>query len=223
MGAERLEKALGYCFVSKELLAQALTHRSYGTPNNERLEFLGDSILNCVIASRLYDAFKSAREGELSRMRASLVRQEALALLAQDLDLGRYLWLGEGELKSGGFRRPSILADALEALFGAISIEGGFDAAATVIGNLYAPLIANLDLRESAKDAKTALQEHLQGKHMGLPKYSLVTTRGEDHAQVFEVECSVPELKLTSRGTGASRRLAEQAAAQAALQQIPTK
>lgn len=223
MDAGRLEQALGYRFGSKELLLQALTHRSYGTPNNERLEFLGDSILNCVIASRLYERFPRAKEGELSRMRAGLVRQESLAALAQALNIGSHLRLGEGELKSGGCRRPSILADGLEALFGAIAIDSNFDAAAETITRLYAPSIENIDLCDATKDAKTALQEYLQGRRLGLPKYTLLSTRGEAHAQEFEVECAIPELGIGCRGSGASRRLAEQAAARAALQQLPIK
>ncbi|MCK9284716.1 MAG: ribonuclease III [Rhodocyclaceae bacterium] len=223
MSGKRIEKALGYSFIRKELLTQALTHRSYGTPHNERIEFLGDSILNCAIATRLFQSFPQAKEGELSRMRASLVRQESLAALAQNLDLGHHLRLGEGELKSGGFRRPSILADALEAIFGAIAIDANFDAAADVIVRLYQPLIDAIDVRESTKDAKTALQEYLQGKHHDLPKYTLLSTRGEDHAQEFEVECAVPQLGLRAQGTGNSRRLAEQAAARTVLQQMEGK
>jgi ribonuclease-3 len=213
----RLESALGYKFANTELLQQALTHRSFGSPHNERLEFLGDAVLDCVIATALYERFGKLNEGDLSRQRANLVRQESLAQIAQSLDLGNFLRLGEGELKSGGFRRPSILADALEAIFGAIYLEAGFDATRVAIERLYQPLLANLDPRDSGKDPKTALQEVLQGRKLPLPQYLLVATRGEAHAQEFEVECAVPALGICVRGQGSSRRTAEQAAARAAL------
>lgn len=217
MKPEKLEQPLGHHFARPELLLQALTHRSWGSPNNERIEFLGDSVLNCTVASLLYTAFPQLREGDLSRLRASLVKQETLAKIAMELKLGDYLRLGEGELKSGGFRRPSILADALEAIFGAIYLDADFAVAAAAVTRLYQPLIAALDPRVSPKDPKTALQEWLQAQHFGLPRYGLVATRGEAHAQEFEVECSVPELSIITRGQGASRRAAEQGAAEAAL------
>ncbi|OHC63458.1 MAG: ribonuclease III [Rhodocyclales bacterium GWA2_65_20] len=220
MACGRLETALGYAFATEDLLRQALTHRSYGSPHNERMEFLGDSVLNCVIATILYHRFGSLREGELSRQRANLVRQESLALIAQSLDLGNYLRLGEGELKSGGFRRPSILADGLEAIFGAIYIEAGFEAALAVIERLYQPLLDQVDPKDSGKDPKTALQEILQGRKLPLPLYSLVATSGEAHAQEFEVECAVPVLDIRVRGQGGSRRAAEQAAAREALSRM---
>ena len=220
MPAGRLASALGHEFSRPELLLQALTHRSFGSPHNERLEFLGDSVLNCVVATLLYERFGNLNEGDLSRQRANLVRQEALAGIAQSLDLGNYLRLGEGELKSGGYQRPSILADGLEAVFGAIYLDAGFAAALAAIERLYRPLLERLNPNDSGKDAKTALQEVLQGRKLALPQYSLVATRGEAHAQQFEVECSVPALGVHTRGQGASRRIAEQVAARAALDQI---
>ncbi len=219
----RLEKLLDYKFAKQELLQQALTHRSFGSPHNERLEFLGDAVLDCVIAAELYQRFGALNEGDLSRQRANLVRQESLAQIAQALDLGNFLRLGEGELKSGGFRRPSILADGLEAIFGAIYLEAGFAAAQAAIQRLFRPLLEHLDPRESAKDAKTALQEELQGRKLPLPQYLLVATRGEAHAQEFEVECGVPALGVSVRGQGSSRRGAEQAAARAALDQLKAR
>lgn len=220
MACGRLETTLGYTFAREELLRQALTHRSYGSPHNERMEFLGDSVLNCVIATILYQRFESLREGELSRQRANLVRQESLAQIAQSLDLGNHLRLGEGELKSGGFRRPSILADGMEAIFGAIYIEAGFETAYAVIERLYQPLLDQVNPKDSGKDPKTALQEILQGRKLPLPLYSLVATNGEAHAQEFEIECAVPVLGIRVRGQGGSRRAAEQAAAREALNRM---
>lgn len=223
MQTDRLERALGHTFSRRELLQQALTHRSYGAPHNERIEFLGDSVLNCVVAAQLYERFPSLREGELSRLRASLVRQETLFIVAQSLALGDYLRLGEGELKSGGFRRPSILADALEALFGAIFLDAGFERAREVIIQLYQPQLAQIDPRQTCKDPKTELQELLQGRHLSLPRYALKTTRGEAHVQEFEVECRIPELDICALGIGGNRRAAEQEAAQRAVQMIAEK
>ena len=222
MNAQRLEAALGHGFGRPELLRQALTHRSFGSPHNERLEFLGDSVLNCVIAAVLYKNFGDLREGELSRLRASLVRQETLAEIARSLELGDYLRLGEGELKSGGSRRPSILADALEAIFGAIEVDAGFGAARGVIERLYRPSMARIEPGDAGKDPKTALQEILQARHLALPRYALLATRGEAHAQEFEMECEIPELGIRSTGSGGSRRIAEQQAAQRALAEIKT-
>ena len=220
IAAGRLASTLGHEFSRPELLQQALTHRSFGSPHNERLEFLGDSVLNCVIATVLYQRFGAIREGELSRQRSSLVRQEALARIAQSISLGDYLHLGEGELKSGGARRPSILADALEALFGAIYVDAGFDAVRRVIERLYEPAMTRIDPNDSGKDPKTALQEILQGRHLPLPRYTLLATSGEAHAQQFEIECVVADLGIRSTGTGASRRMAEQQAAQRAIAEI---
>ena len=220
MKALHLEAALGHGFGRSELLRQALTHRSFGSPHNERLEFLGDSVLNCVVAGALYGSFVDLKEGELSRLRASLVRQETLADIARGLNLGEMLQLGEGELKSGGAQRPSILADALEAIFGAVYVDAGFDAARTVIERLYRPALARMDPNDAGKDPKTALQEMLQGRHLPLPRYALLATRGEAHAQEFEMECVIAELGIRSTGSGGSRRIAEQQAARRALAEI---
>jgi ribonuclease-3 len=220
MNPRRLETALGHEFGRPELLRQALTHRSFGSPHNERLEFLGDSVLNCVVAGALYNRFPTIKEGELSRLRANLVRQEALAEIARSLHLGECLQLGEGELKSGGAQRPSILADALEAIFGAIYVDTGFEAVCAVVEHLYEPVISRIDPNNAGKDPKTALQEVLQGRHLPLPRYGLLATRGEAHAQEFEVECAIANLGIRSTGSGASRRIAEQQAAQRALAEI---
>jgi ribonuclease-3 len=203
------------------LLQRALTHRSYAPEHNERMEFLGDSILGCVIAKYLYSNYPQLSEGELSRLRSNLVREETLATLAQQLDLGSHLKLGEGELKSGGFRRPSILADALEALFGAVFLDSGFSEAEQAVLSLYIPYLEKVDVQTLGKDAKTMLQEYLQGKRIPLPVYSIVAMQGEAHEQSFQVECAIPSLKISARGTGTSRRNAEQQAAQAAYQQLP--
>jgi ribonuclease-3 len=213
---QRLQQALGHTFVRDDLLTQALTHRSYGAVNNERLEFLGDSVLNCSVARALYDAFPDLPEGSLSRLRANLVRQETLAEIAANLRLGESLRLGEGELKSGGFRRPSILADALESLFGAIFLEAGFDEAQRVVHGLFAPLVAQIDPSASGKDPKTELQEMLQSRRLPLPDYRLVDTEGEAHDQSFIVECVLTKPVLSTRGVGKSRRAAEQEAARQA-------
>jgi ribonuclease-3 len=215
---DRLQQRLGYHFRDPGLLEQALTHRSFGQPNNERLEFLGDSILNCATAIVLFGRFTQLKEGELSRLRASLVRQEGLHRVALDLDLGEALRLGEGELKSGGFRRPSILADALEAVFAAVFLDGGFDAARTVVENLYAPLVDEIDPARALKDPKTALQEWLQARKAALPVYATVEVRGEAHAQEFEVRCTVNAFSVDAVGRGASRRAAEQQAAERVLE-----
>ena len=220
MKLKRLQAALGNGFGRPELLRQALTHRSFGSTHNERLEFLGDSVLNCAVAGALYSRFSSIKEGELSRLRASLVRQEALAEIARTLNLGECLHLGEGELKSGGAQRPSILADALEAIFGAIYVDAGFDAVRAVVERLYEPAMIRIDPNDAGKDPKTALQEVLQGRRLPLPRYRLLATRGEAHAQEFEVECAIADLGIRSTGTGASRRIAEQQAAQRALAEI---
>ncbi|MCF8177070.1 MAG: ribonuclease III [Sulfuritalea sp.] len=222
MNSKRLEAALGHRFVRPELQRQALTHRSFGSPNNERLEFLGDSILNCVVAATLFNNFPGLKEGELSRLRASLVRQESLAEIARNIGLGDVLYLGEGELKSGGAARPSILADALEAIFGAIYIDAGFEASRSVIERLYGPAMARIDPSEATKDPKTALQEILQGRRLPLPRYELLATYGEAHAQEFEVECIIPDMHIRSTGKGGSRRIAEQQAARRAMAEIKT-
>lgn len=216
----RFVEALGHHFAKPELLRQALTHRSHSSGHNERLEFLGDSVLNCAVAKLLFDKFPALKEGELSRLRASLVRQETLAEIATTLGLGDVLRLGEGELKSGGFRRPSILADALEAIFGAICLDAGFDAALATIERLYRERIERLDPHSAGKDAKTALQEWLQGRRLPLPQYQLMETHGDAHAQEFVVTCNIPALDLKVTGRGPSRRAAEQEAAQMALARL---
>lgn len=220
MDRERLQRRIGYDFSRPELLAQALTHRSHGAPHNERLEFLGDSVLNCVIAAELFTRFGKLAEGDLSRLRANLVRQESLHHVAQGLDLGDQLELGEGELKSGGFARPSILADAFEALIGAIFLDRGFEAARECVLRLYRPLLEALDPKAPGKDPKTLLQELLQAKKIALPRYSVVATRGAAHDQQFEVECLIPELSVRTTGSGSNRRTAEQEAALRAFEQI---
>jgi len=213
-----LIERLGHSFRTPELLRQALTHRSFGAPHNERLEFLGDGVLNCVVASLLFDRFPRLSEGHLSRLRASLVNQDTLSRLAGDLALGDHLRLGEGELKSGGFRRPSILADALEAILGAVYLDAGFDAAAGLIGRIYRPLLEGLDPKALAKDPKTLLQEYLQGRRLPLPAYTVVDVAGEAHEQHFSVECTIADLEIRTHGAGSSRRAAEQEAARAAYE-----
>lgn len=213
-------KQLGYQFVQSQLLQRALTHRSFSASHNERLEFLGDSVLNCVIAKYLYIAYADLPEGELSRLRSNLVNQQTLAILAQQLNLGEQLLLGDGERKSAGFRRPSILADGLEALFGAVLLDADFTAAEKVILGLYVPFIARTDLKTLGKDAKTLLQEHLRGCKLALPQYNVLEIKGEAHAQMFVVSCEIPQLGLSTQGEGASRRIAEQIAAERAYQRI---
>lgn len=213
-------KQLGYQFTQPALLQRALTHRSYSAAHNERLEFLGDSVLNCAVAKHLYQTYTEIPEGDLSRLRSNLVNQQTLAILAQQLNLGELLLLGEGEVKSGGARRPSILADVLEALFGAVLLDGGFAAAEKVVLGLYVPFIARTDLHALGKDAKTLLQEYLQGRKLPLPQYTVIEIKGEAHAQTFEVECVIEKLKIKARGEGHSRRVAEQVAAEAAYKRI---
>ncbi|MFZ6772900.1 ribonuclease III [Undibacterium sp. SXout7W] len=217
MNQQLLQKRLGYQFNDPALLQQALTHRSHSVLHNERLEFLGDSILNCVVAALLFDSFADIDEGDLSRVRANLVKQQSLYEIAQRIELSQFLRLGEGELKSGGFRRPSILADTLEALFGAIFLDGGFDAARLAIQSLYEPVLMAVDPTTLGKDAKTLLQEFLQSKKIALPQYNVVATHGAAHNQEFEIECLVPKLDIQVFGTGGSRRAGEQAAAKLAL------
>ncbi len=221
MSAERLQRALGHAFARPALLDEALTHRSFGQPHNERFEFLGDSVLNCVISIALCERFPALREGELSRLRASLVRQEALHQIAEKLDLGACLRLGEGERRSGGHRRPSILADALEAVFAAVFLDAGFDAAQTVILRLYSPLLDEVDPRgEPPRDPKTALQEWLQARRRPLPVYVMVQVLGEAHAQEFEVACEAGNPGVRTVARGGSRRAAEQKAAELALVEL---
>lgn len=217
-GLERLQERLGYRFKTETLLVQALTHRSHGKLHNERLEFLGDSVLNCAVASMLYARFGRFDEGDLSRLRSNLVKQQALFEIGQTLALSDSLVLGEGERRSGGLRRPSILADTVEAIVGAIFLDSDFAQAATVIEKLYEPVLKSVDPKTLGKDAKTLLQEYLQGRRIPLPVYEVVATHGAAHSQVFEVECSIPKLSVRVSGTGGSRRAAEQAAAKLALE-----
>jgi ribonuclease-3 len=220
MTASSVARQLGHTFSDPLLLRTALTHRSFGIPNNERLEFLGDGILDCAIAAALFHRFPDLPEGDLSRLRANLVNQEALHQLALGLNIGDALHLGEGELKSGGALRPSILADALEALFGAVYLDAGFLAVQAVIDKLYAPLLASLKPGEFQKDAKTRLQEWLQGRKKSLPRYHLLEATGAAHEQRFEVACEIESPSLRTIGQGSSRRIAEQVAADKALKEL---
>lgn len=215
-----MSRQLGHVFKQPLLLQRALTHRSFAPDHNERLEFLGDSLLGCVIAKYLYSEFPDLSEGDLSRLRSNLVKESTLVIFAQQLKLGSQLRLGEGELKSGGCSRPSILADAVEALFGAVFMDDGFEAAERVVLNLFVPYLAKVDMSTLGKDAKTLLQEHLQGRRLSLPVYTVLETQGVAHDQLFQVECSIPALKISTRGAGTSRRNAEQQAALAAYQII---
>ena len=218
-----IERVLGHEFRDPGLCLAALTHRSAGAAHNERLEFLGDSVLNCAVAQLLYETHPQADEGALSRLRASLVSGETLAQIAMENGIGDYLNLGSGELKSGGFRRASILADALEALIGAVMLDAGFDAAAAAVRRLIGPRMAALPTAEALKDAKTRLQEVLQAHAMPLPSYSLTAIQGEPHAQSFAVVCEVSALELSTVGEGASRRRAEQTAADRMLARMPAR
>jgi len=209
-----LEKRIGHHFAHAALLQQALTHRSYGSPHNERLEFLGDGVLDCAIAEELFLRFPDSSEGELTRLRASLVREAALAAVAHGIGLSEFLRLGEGEAASGGARRASILADALEAIFGAAFLDGGYTAARAAIRHTFGGALERMDAASPLKDAKTRLQEYLQGRRQKLPQYHVASTKGAAHKQTFEVECVVDELKLAATGSGSSRRAAEQQAAE---------
>jgi ribonuclease-3 len=216
-----LEHSFGYVFQDPVLCMTALTHRSAGAQHNERLEFLGDSVLNCCVAAILFEARPDADEGALSRLRASLVSETSLASIALELKLGEHLRLGSGELKSGGFRRASILADALEAMIGAIFLDAGFGAAHGAIARLFEARMASLPEAEVLKDPKTRLQEALQSRGMSLPLYTLISATGEAHAQTFAVGCEVSAFGLSTAGEGNSRRSAEQAAAEKMLQLLP--
>lgn len=212
-----LEQQLDHTWTRRDLLLQALTHRSYGAQNYERLEFLGDGVLNCVVGLMLYRQFPDLAEGRLSRLRANLVNQDSLQSLALELDLGSYLRLGEGEMRSGGAQRPSILADALESLLGAALLDAGFEAAQSMVERLFGPQVAAINPAAQGKDAKTRLQEWLQPRRHGLPSYTLLDTTGQAHAQTFHVECRIDALAVATRGEGASRKAAEQQAAARAL------
>jgi len=213
MDSGEFELRIGHRFTKPDLLRRALTHRSHSSTHNERLEFLGDSVVNCAVALELYHKFPQLTEGELSRLRANLVNQQALAGVAQRFAFGENLLLGEGEARSGGSRRPSILADAVEAVIGAVFLDAGFEAERRVVCALLGADIDTIDPAVSGKDPKTLLQEYLQGRRIALPQYTVVATRGEAHEQMFEVECAIPELKIRSLGAGTSRRGAEQEAA----------
>ncbi|WP_437883059.1 ribonuclease III [Pseudomonas sp. LRF_L74] len=213
----RLERQLGHTFKDQDLMVLALTHRSFAGRNNERLEFLGDAILNFVAGEALYERFPQAREGQLSRLRARLVKGETLALLARGFELGEYLRLGSGELKSGGYRRESILADALEALIGAIYLDAGMDVARERVLAWLSNELDSLTLVDTNKDPKTRLQEFLQSRGAELPRYEVIEIQGEPHCRTFFVQCEVALLTEQTQGQGASRRIAEQVAAAAAL------
>ena len=220
MSLQILAKRLGYPFSDSHLLTQALTHRSFSGQNNERLEFLGDGVLNFIIAHQLYLRFPKLDEGDLSRLRAQLVKEATLCEIALSLNIGDALKMGEGELKSAGWRRPSILADALEAIVGAVYLDGGFEAAEIFVRNLYHEKLNIIDPKIIDKDPKSLLQEFLQGKKIAVPEYAVVQTSGEAHAQVFVVECFIQKLDIRTVGEGTSRRIAEQQAAQLAMQQV---
>ncbi|MFY7981132.1 MAG: ribonuclease III [Limnohabitans sp.] len=218
-----LQVRLGYAFRQVGLLQQAVTHRSFSADHNERLEFLGDSVLNLSVAHLLYAQLSSLPEGDLSRVRANLVKQDTLHQLAKTLDLPAVMRLGEGEMRSGGQNRPSILADALEAIIGAVYLDGGYVDAQALVRRLFAQVDIKPDMQAVGKDPKTELQEWLQGRKLALPKYTVVGTSGAAHRQQFEVSCEVTELRQTQQGSGASRRAAEQAAAAAMLQTLKSE
>jgi ribonuclease III len=219
--ASWVERTFGYVFTTPALCHTAVTHRSAGADHNERLEFLGDSILNCAVARLLFDAHPLADEGALSRLRASLVSGDTLAQIAGDSGLGEFLLLGQGELKSGGFRRASILADALEAILGAIFLDSGFDAAAAAVARIMGPRMSDLPAADALKDPKTRLQEVLQARGLALPIYTLTAVGGDPHAQSFTVTCDVPVFGVAAVGEGASRRRAEQLAAAKVIDLLP--
>lgn len=212
-----LARRIGHSFSDESLFELALTHRSCGKKNNERLEFLGDSILNFVIADDLFQRFPQAKEGDLSRLRARLVKGVTLSEVARELGLGDYLRLGSGELKSGGYRRDSILADAVEAIIGAIYLDTDMETARAFVLKWYQQRLENIDLNESLKDSKTRLQEFLQSRRLALPTYELTNVEGEAHAQTFYIDCRVEGLANVAKGVGSSRRQAEQEAAKNAL------
>lgn len=219
---QALQKRLQHEFADPRLLVQALTHRSFATDHNERVEFLGDSVLNLAVAGLLYERLSELPEGDLSRVRANLVKQDTLHKLAVDLGLPSLLRLGEGEAKSGGQKRPSILADALEALIGAVYLDAGFDTASALVRRLFQNVEINPQMQAIGKDPKTELQEWLQGRKMNLPIYRVVGTMGAAHKQTFDVECEITEYGRTERGIGGSRRAGEQAAAAAMLTFVKT-
>jgi ribonuclease III len=217
---DAFSRHLGHRFDDPSLLELAMTHRSYGGRNNERLEFLGDSIVNFIIAEVLFQRFPEAREGQLSRLRARLVKGQTLAELAREMGFGEFLLLGSGEMKSGGHRRESILADAVEAVLGAIYLDAGMPVARARVLAWYAERLEGITLQDTQKDPKTRLQEFLQSRQVALPRYEVVSVHGEAHAQTFTVECQVEMLETHTTGVGASRRHAEQQAAERALSRL---
>ena len=220
MSLDSLISHIDYPFKNPALLTQALTHRSFSGNNNERLEFLGDGVLNFIVAHQLYQRFPKLPEGDLSRLRAQLVKESTLAEIAFSLNIGDALKLGEGELKSAGWRRPSILADALEAIIGAVYIDGGYHAAETLVLKLFEDKLGVIDPKVIDKDAKSQLQEYLQGRKIELPNYNVLSIEGEAHEQTFKMQCTIEKLNITTVGEGTSRRIAEQSAAQLALEAI---
>ena len=214
---DALQRRIGYRFTDAQLLSRALTHRSFGADHNERLEFLGDAVLSLAISGLLFERFAGSDEGDLTRVRAHLVREDSLHRVAVQLGLPEVLNLGEGEARGGGAQRASILADALEAVLGATFLDGGFDAARELVKGLFGEVIQTTDVASWSKDAKTELQEWLQARRLPVPTYRISATRGQAHAQTFEVECVVPALNLTESGEGRSRRVAEQEAARRML------
>ena len=214
---DTLQRRIGHRFGDPRLLTRALTHRSFGADHNERLEFLGDAVLSLAISHLLFERFGGSDEGDLTRVRAHLVREDSLYKVALQLSLPEVLNLGEGEARGGGAQRASILADALEALIGATFLDGGFDAARTLVKGFFGEVIANTDAGSWSKDAKIELQEWLQARRLPVPIYRILATRGQAHAQTFEVECAVPALSLAETGEGRSRRVAEQEAARRML------
>ncbi|AKE52569.1 ribonuclease III [Kangiella geojedonensis] len=217
---DRFCSHLGYQFSNRQLIEKALTHRSASNHHNERLEFLGDAVLGMVIAKALFAKFPKVDEGQLSRMRSNLVKGKTLAVIAKEIELGDFIYLGEGELKSGGFRRASILADAFEAVIGAVYLDSGFDEANQLILKLYHKRLTELDPSEVTKDPKTRLQELLQSRRFSLPEYELLSVTGEAHEQTFEVVCVISEKSIKTVGTGSSRRNAEQLAAEKAFYEL---
>ena len=225
LGVEELEKRIGYVFENKTLIERAITHRSFAADHNERLEFLGDSVLNCVVGHALYARDTHFTEGVLSRVRANLVCEKTLDEIATRIEINRFIRLGEGELKTGGATRPSIMADACEAVFGAVFLDAGFEAAQRVILSLYEPILAGNSMAPErlAKDAKTELQECLQGMHLSLPEYKVVSLTGAAHKQLFCCSCRIEKFQIEETGQGKSRRAAEQEAAAKALLKVQTE
>jgi ribonuclease-3 len=222
-GLLALQRRLQHGFKDPQLLLRSVTHRSFSADHNERLEFLGDSVLNLAVAGLLYQRLQASPEGDLSRVRANLVKQDTLHALALQMGLPEVLCLGEGEARSGGHKRPSILADALEAVIGAVYLDAGYEAAQALVHRLFAAVEINPQMQAIGKDPKTELQEWLQGRKMKLPLYRVVGTQGAAHNQSFDVECEIDELSLTERGIGGSRRSGEQAAAAAMLVRLQSK